>query len=267
MVAGTSLTLAATVFPDNATHQTIVWTVKSMSFKGMNAAITDGVLTADLAGTVKVTATIANGATASTDYKQDFDIAVTADFVPVTDITLATNTYVIGTSIFLFPIVTPSAATHNTIVWSVKDAGGTGAIFGKGDRFSATAAGTATITATITNGLTASTDYTQDFTITVIEPYVAVTDITLTSANTLVAGAGKEPLFLTADVTPTNATNQTIAWSITDEGGTGASIDGALHNRLRASTPGTITVTATITNGATASTKFTREFTITATAP
>jgi hypothetical protein len=55
-------------------------------------------------------------------------------------------------------------------VWSVKDAGTTGAVIA-GNVLTATAAGTVTVTATIVNGQSASTagtaDYLQDFTITV----------------------------------------------------------------------------------------------------
>jgi hypothetical protein len=73
--AGTALTLTGTVAPATATNKTIVWSVKD---KGTtNATITDGnKLNTTAAGTVKVTATITNGLTESTDYTKDFDITV-----------------------------------------------------------------------------------------------------------------------------------------------------------------------------------------------
>jgi hypothetical protein len=74
--AGTPLTLTGTVAPDNATNKTIVWTVKSAGTTG--ATISGNTLSAAASGTVTVTATIANGKTASTPYTQDFSITIRA---------------------------------------------------------------------------------------------------------------------------------------------------------------------------------------------
>ena len=71
---GTPLTLSGTVAPTNATNKTIVWTVKSGS-----ANIAGDMLLATAAGTtVVVTATVVNGATATTPYTRDFNIVVSA---------------------------------------------------------------------------------------------------------------------------------------------------------------------------------------------
>jgi hypothetical protein len=71
---GIGLTLAGTVVPANATHQTIVWSVKTDG--GTGSTITGEVLTATHAGTVTVMATIAEGAAIGIDYTQDFEIVV-----------------------------------------------------------------------------------------------------------------------------------------------------------------------------------------------
>ncbi len=72
---GIQLTLTGTVAPENATNKTIVWSVKSAGTTG--AAITDGnKFDANATGEAVITATIANGLTASTPYTQDFDITV-----------------------------------------------------------------------------------------------------------------------------------------------------------------------------------------------
>jgi hypothetical protein len=117
-----------------------------------------------------VTATIVNGLTASTNYTKDFTITVTvaAPFVPVTNITLASSTVAAGTPLTLSGTVIPSTATNQTIIWSVKTQGTTGATITSGtDILNTTSDGSAVVTATIVNGLTASTNYTKDFTITV----------------------------------------------------------------------------------------------------
>ena len=62
--------------------------------------------------------------------------------------------------------ITPNNATNQTIVWSVQDAGTTGATI-SGNILNTPAAGTVTVRATITNGASASSNYTQDFSITV----------------------------------------------------------------------------------------------------
>jgi len=54
------------------------------------------------------------------------------------------------------------------------------------------------------------------------------------------------PLSLTGTVTPGDATNQDITWSIKDAGETGATITG---NTLTAEATGTVTVTASVANG------------------
>jgi hypothetical protein len=94
-----------------------------------------------------------------------------------------------------------------------------------------------------------------------ISPFVAVTGITGVPATATV-GTG---LTLTGTVSPTTATNQTIVWSISgsDAGTTGASISGGI---LSTATPGTATVTATITDGTSVGTDYTQDFIITVTA-
>jgi len=91
--------------------------------------------------------------------------------------------------------------------------------------------------------------------------FIAVTGITMTSANTVQEGT---PLTLTATVAPNNATNRTIAWSVENAGATGATITSG--NVLNTTAAGTVTVRATIANGATATTNFIQDFTVTVTA-
>ena len=96
----------------------------------------------------------------------------------------------------------------------------------------------------------------------VSETFVPVTDITSVPDNA-VAGT---PLTLTGTVVPSDATNQTIVWSISasDTGTTGASISGAAFTATAA---GTATITATIANGTAVGTDYTQDFTITVNNP
>jgi hypothetical protein len=86
--------------------------------------------------------------------------------------------------------------------------------------------------------------------------FVAVTDITGVP-TTATAGTA---LTLTGTVAPATATNKTITWAVKTAGTTGATISSSTLNTTAA---GEVTVTATIAGGATASTPFTSDFTVT----
>jgi len=97
---------------------------------------------------------------------------------------------------------------------------------------------------TSTNVLTATANFV---------PVNNITDVpTVVTAGT--------PLTLTGTVLPSNATNQTIVWSIVNAGTTGATITG---NTLNTFTSGIATVKATITNGLAQETDYTQDFSIT----
>ena len=86
--------------------------------------------------------------------------------------------------------------------------------------------------------------------------FVAVTDITGVPATATVG----TPLTLSGTVAPATATNKTISWSVVSAGTTGATVSGATFNATAA---GTATVRATVVNGASATTNYTKDFTVT----
>jgi len=73
---GTPLELTGTVEPEDATNQTIVWSVQSAGTTG--ATISGNMLNTTDIGTVIVMATIANGKAIDTNYTQPFTITVSA---------------------------------------------------------------------------------------------------------------------------------------------------------------------------------------------
>jgi hypothetical protein len=182
----------------------------------------------------------------------------TPAFVAVTGVTDVPEGAVAGTDLPLTGTVEPDGATHTEIVWSVADAGTTGAQIVDVNSLRTNAAGTAVVTATIANGLAAGTPYTQNFNITVTDPstFVPVTDITGVPAT---ATAGTD-LALSGTVSPSNATNKTIVWTVKSAGATGAAISG---NTLKTTAAGTVTVTATITDGTAVGTAYAKNFEIT----
>ena len=78
--------------------------------------------------------------------------AFVTDFVPVTDIVDAPDEATANTPLILTGTVVPADATNSDIIWSVKDAGTTGATI-SGNTLNTTAAGTAVVTATVMDGL------------------------------------------------------------------------------------------------------------------
>ena len=87
-------------------------------------------------------------------------------FVPVTGITGLPIVVSVGTPMALTGRVNPYYATNKSIVWSVSDAGTTGATI-SGNTLSTTGEGKVTVTATIADGLGEGVDYTQSFDIAV----------------------------------------------------------------------------------------------------
>jgi len=234
-----TITLSGSVAPSNATNKTIVWSVKTPGTTGGSITSGSNALTTTAAGTVVVTATIANGLAIGTSYAKDFTITI-GSFVEVTDIAGVPTTGTIGTALSLSEAtVTPANATNKTITWSIKTPGTTGAIITNRTLYN-TAEGTVVVTATIENGKAVGTAYTQDFTIT-IGSFVAVTNIT----GVPTTGTALTPLTLSATVAPGNATNKSIIWSVKNSP-TGVSIIG---NVLNATNGGIIGVTATVLNG------------------
>lgn len=86
--------------------------------------------------------------------------------------------------------------------------------------------------------------------------FVPVTNITGVSTTT----TANAPLTLTGTVLPSNATYQTITWSVQNAGTTGATIAG---NTLNTTATGTVTVRATIANGTAIGINYSQDFTIT----
>jgi hypothetical protein len=91
--------------------------------------------------------------------------------VPVTDITGVAAEVAAGTPLPLSGTIAPPDATNKTIIWTVKDQGGTGGNITGNTTLNTTGAGTVTVTAAVANGIVLANntlgDYTKDFTITV----------------------------------------------------------------------------------------------------
>jgi M6 family metalloprotease-like protein len=97
------------------------------------------------------------------------------NYVPVSNITGVPATATATLPLTLTGTVVPNTATNQTIVWSVVDAGITGATLSGSNILNTTNSGMVDLLATITNGASPTTHFTKSFTITVNKATLAGT--------------------------------------------------------------------------------------------
>jgi uncharacterized repeat protein (TIGR02543 family) len=167
----------AVVSPANASYKTITWTVKDGGTTGLTAASVEPFTPTGI-GTLKLTATIANGSGAGVDYTKDFDLTITrirkitGISVGVTHVNPSRSGNSTGDTIDLTAArITPSNATRKTIEWSVKSQGAGVSAIGPDKIVALTAGGTLVLTAKVEGGTEDDggniVDYTQDLSFTV----------------------------------------------------------------------------------------------------
>ena len=225
---GNTAKLTATVSPSDAANKNITWTTSNSSV----ATVKDGTVTAVAAGTATITASSNNGKTASCT------VTVTDPNVEVTGISLNKTSATItkGSSLTLTATITPSNATDKTVTWSTDKSYVASVSNGK---VNANSPGTATITAKTSNGKTATC------TITVIDPTVEVTGISLNKTSAEITKGST--LSLTATVSPSDATDKTVTWTTSN-----SSVATVSNGTVTAIGAGTATITATTSKGITA---------------
>jgi len=152
-----------------------------------------------------------------------------------------------GKPITLTGTVRPSFASNKDIVWSVKDAGATGASV-SGNILNTETEGTVTISAKIANGIAEGKEYTQDFWIVFSEgggsggEPVSVTGVTLDHTNlTITVG---DTATLIATVTPANAANKAVTWHSNELG-----VATVSNGFVTANAAGSAIITVTTTDG------------------
>ena len=235
LTEGESETLTATITPSNATgDKTVKW---SSSNEAVAAVDSNGKVTAKKAGTAVITATSSNGKTAGCT------VTVKQKEIAITGISLnkSTTSLTEGESETLTATITPSNATGDkTVKWSSSNEA-VAAVDSNG-KVTAKKAGTAVITATSSNGKTAGC------TVTVKQKEIAITGISLNKSTTSLTEGESETL--TATIAPSNATgDKTVKWSSSNEAVVAVDSNG----KVTAKKAGTAVITATSSNGKSAS--------------
>jgi hypothetical protein len=154
------------------------------------------------------------------------------DFIAVTGITGVSTVAETGKPLSLTATVSPSDATNRTVVWTVKNAGTTGANITGGNTLTVSAAGTVTVTATIAGGATRTAPFAADFSISAksAEDMPAVTGVTVNPSSVTVAGGGSQTFTATVAGSKLEETDKAVNWTVTGgvKAGTAIGTDGKL---------------------------------------
>ena len=220
LLIGESVTLTATVVPENATDKIVTWSSSNNNV----ATVTNGKITAVSVGNATITAQI--GGIKS-------ECSVTVNPIEVTSITLdcTSLTLEVGLTTPLFATVLPENATDKTIIWSSSDTNIVELLeWNNHEYVTAISVGEATITARIG-------DIKAECVITV-KP-IEVTGITL-NYESAVLSAG-ESILLNATIFPDDATDKTITWLSSDN-----SVAIVSDGKVTAMSVGEATITAWI---------------------
>jgi hypothetical protein len=146
----------------------IDWTVKDADGTGV-AEIEDGKFTAQKAGnSLKITASIAGAGANGTAYTEDFVLKIVkpSDYTPVSGLQSVPVVSPAGPTIILTGVARPLAATNTAILWSLVDAGATGAEL-DGTTLKTRTPGVVRVKAVISGGMTISENFEREYNITV----------------------------------------------------------------------------------------------------
>ena len=230
--AGASVTLNGEIQPENASNQNIIWTSDNESV----ATVAGGVVTGVAVGTAAITATSAENGTIS-DFATITVESGEPEIVEVESVSVAPAELSLteDTTKKLNHSITPSNATNQNVSWS-SDNEAVATVSQEGV-VTALKEGKANITVT-----TESNNKTAVCKVSVSRKDIAVTGVTLSPAALEMKPNDSETL--TAAVQPTNATNQNISWSSSNEAV--ATVDGGTVTAVAA---GTATITVTTEDG------------------
>ena len=221
LTEGGTVTITATVKPDNATNKTVTWSSNNPLIASVDQ---NGTVTGQAEGTTTITAK-AGGKTATCT------VTVKKGVVAVESITLDITSAILNTgeTLTLIATVKPDNATNKTVTWSSNNT--SIATVDQNGKITAMGGGTATITAK-------AGDKSATCAVTVTEGFVPVESVTLDKTSLKLAVG--EDATLVATVLPANATNKTVYWS--SDNTWIASVD--QNGKVTANWQGTATITA-----------------------
>ena len=219
-------TVAYSVLPENAYNKNVSFESADAGIAAVNA---NGVVTGVSAGETTITVTTEDGGFTGACTINVYNQAVTGVTIEPSEAELT-----VGSSTKLTATVLPENATNKNVVYSVDDE----SILSvdQDGNITGLSLGTATVTVTTEDG-----GFTASAEITVIP--VQVTGVSISPKSVSVALG--HTIQLTASITPSNAANKNLSWSVSDE--TIISVDG--QGTVTGLSGGTATVTVTTEDG------------------
>ena len=223
---GSSATLTYTIRPSDATNQNVNWHSNNESC----ITVSNGVVTALAVGSARITVTTEDGGKTAT-----CNVTVQEKKIPVTGVSLDKTSLTLakGEKHTLSVNVTPADASNKKVNWSSSNES-VANVSSMGE-VTAVSVGTATITATTEDG-----EKTATCTVTVVIP---VESVSLNKTSLIMNVDEKQTL--SATVKPSDATNQNISWSSSNESVATVNSSGEVTAR----TPGSATITVTTEDG------------------
>jgi uncharacterized protein YjdB len=238
---GGTLQLSASVLPANATTKTVTWSITSGTDK---ASISPTGLVTAIANGTSVVRAIAND---GSGVFGTFTITISNQVIPVSSITVtgaegATSITADNGTLQLNASVLPANASNKTVTWSISEGADKASVSSTGI-VAALENGTITAKATAIDG----SGTFGLMTITISNQLIRVTSITVTgTGGSTTISTDNGTLQLSALIMPSNATNNTVTWSITS-GSDKASINST--GLVTALDNGTATIRATANDG------------------
>ncbi len=221
-----SVTLTATVLPENATNKQVSWSSSNEEV----ATVLNGVVTPVAVGTAAITVTTADGGHTAICTVTVAPVAVTGVTLDKTELALNPA----SSPVALTATVLPENATNKQVSWSSSNEGVVTVLNGV---VTVVGEGTATITVTTADG-------SKTATCAVTVTPVAVTGVTLNEQTVSILLDSGETKTLTATVAPENATNKQVSWSSSNE-----EVATVLNGVVTPVTTGTATITVTTADG------------------
>ena len=188
---GETVTLTATVKPDDATDKTVTWSTSDASI----ATVENGVVTAIKLGSATITAKAGD---------KEATCTITVEATPVISVTLdkTSASLKVGETVTLTATVKPDDATDKTVTWSTSDASVATISAGV---VTAIKPGSVTITAKAGD---------KEATCAITVEAIPVTAISLNKEDIYLTEKGS--MSLVVEITPSDATNTTIIWESTN---------------------------------------------------
>ena len=228
---GTRETLTATVFPDDATNKSLVWTSSNKNVAIVNA---NGRVTGLSAGKATITVTTVNAGETAT-----CEVTVTEpEIINVKGVTLNKSNLAMekGDAEVLTATLNPTNSTNKNVTWTSNN--DNVVVVNQNGKVTAIGEGTAVVTVRTEDG-----GYTASCNIRVSLPNTNVTGVVLNKTGMTLKK--EEEYLLRADVIPYNATNQKVSW--TSNATQVATVD--QEGNVKAVGPGKATITVTTADG------------------